>query len=211
MMGSQEAISIPVVYIETFVMTLVAFLIGYVGASLYGKLQSKKHRIAHTNEINRLNNNIKRLQNKLDTQADSTFKKDRMDEEFDHLQVRSKAFSNEVISEKLIPSKAIDKEKSKLINFERIGISKKEDSHELQQITGIGPYTEAKLNELGIFTFDQISRFTKEDIEVVTKLIKFFPDRIKNDQWVSKAKRLMGPDLNDSDTQKKMMIHNKTT
>ncbi|WP_396596688.1 hypothetical protein [Dokdonia sp. R86516] len=203
---SQDAISIPVAYLETFVMTLVAFLIGYIGSHLYSKIVLKKNLEAQNERINTLKETVNNLQDELDRKADGVFRKDRMDEEFDHIKVRSRAFSQEVISEKVV-----EKDYTDLINFERIGTAQASDKNELQKIIGIGPYTEAKLNELGIYTFDQISRLTKEDIEIITKLIKFFPDRIKNDRWVAKAIRLKEQLANDANDPKKKMKHKKTT
>ncbi|WP_051583901.1 hypothetical protein [Dokdonia sp. PRO95] len=203
---SQDAISIPVAYLETFVMTLVAFLIGYIGSHLYSKIVLKKSLEAQNERINTLKETVNSLQDELDRKADGVFRKDRMDEEFDHIKVRSRAFSQEVISEKLV-----EKDYTDLINFERIGTAQASDKNELQKIIGIGPYTEAKLNELGIYTFDQISRLTKEDIEIITKLIKFFPDRIKNDRWVAKAIRLKEQLADDANDSKKKMKYKKTT
>jgi len=60
----------------------------------------------------------------------------------------------------------------------------------LTLITGVGPFVEEKLNAIGIYTFDQISRFTNEDIKTVTKLIDFFPERMERDDWVGQAKNL---------------------
>ncbi len=206
MFVSQEAISIPVAYLETFIMTLVAFLIGYIGSNLYNKIILKKNLAAQSETIQNLKKTIINLEDELDRKGDGVFRKDRMDDEFDHLKVRNRAFSQEVISEKLV-----EKDYSDIINFDRIGTASVFDKNELQQIIGIGPYTEAKLNELGIYTFDQISRLTKEDIEIITKLIKFFPDRIKNDRWVAKAIRLKEQLLEDAQDPKKKMKHKKTT
>lgn len=206
MIISQEAISIPVVYIETFVMTLIAFLIGYTGAHLYNKSILKKNQVANDEIIKNLNEKIKILQEELEQKSDIVIRKDRMDEEFEHTHVRNRAFSEEVISEKVIHKNYND-----LINFNRIGTAAASEKNELQKIIGIGPYTEAKLNELGIYTFDQISRLTKEDIEIITKLIKFFPDRIKNDRWVAKAKRLKEQLLDESTDIKKKKRYEKTT
>lgn len=62
---------------------------------------------------------------------------------------------------------------------------------DLKQISGIGKVIEQKLNEIGIYTFEQISRFTEEDIEKVTQVISFFPGRILRDDWVGQAEKLM--------------------
>lgn len=209
MLVLQEAISIPIAYIETFVMTLVAFIIGYTGAQLSNKIKAKRKLQAHKDEVAKLSNKLNNLQDELDRKADGVFRKDRMDEEFEHLQIRNRAFSEDVLTEKLVKSDIKDP-----ISYERIGKATIEERNDLQKITGIGPYTEEKLNELGIYTFEQISRFNNEDILAVTKLIKFFPDRIKKDRWVAKAKLLTATaQLENANTEnpKKRIMNEKTT
>lgn len=58
---------------------------------------------------------------------------------------------------------------------------------DLKKINGIGPFIENKLNDIGIFTFEQISQLDEELIEQVTAAIEFFPGRIKRDDWVGQA------------------------
>ena len=77
------------------------------------------------------------------------------------------------------------------LNFEGFGIASEADKDDLKLIKGIGPFIEKKLNSIGIYTFSQISKFSKQDIEDVTELIKFFPGRIERDDWVKQAKKLM--------------------
>ncbi len=64
-------------------------------------------------------------------------------------------------------------------------INEKDD---LTKIKGIGPFIEKRLNMLGIYTFRQISEFTPETIEHISKAIEFFPKRIVRDNWVGQAK-----------------------
>lgn len=73
------------------------------------------------------------------------------------------------------------------LNFNRIGIGSFETKNNLQKIKGIGKSIEEKLNDIGIFTFKQISNFNSEDITKVTNLVKFFPGRIERDDWVGQA------------------------
>ena len=61
----------------------------------------------------------------------------------------------------------------------------------MTEIKGIGPFIEGKLNEIGIYTFEQVSKFDKDFIELVTDAIQFFPGRIKRDNWVGQAKKLL--------------------
>ncbi len=76
------------------------------------------------------------------------------------------------------------------LDFDRLGRGDAESKDDLKLITGVGPFVEDKLNSIGIFTFEQISRFTDEDIKKVTELTEFFPGRIERDDWVSQAKKL---------------------
>jgi len=64
------------------------------------------------------------------------------------------------------------------------------EKDDLTLIDGVGPFLEKKLNDAGVFTYDQISKWTPQDIQRVTKEIQFFEGRIEKDHWVSQARRL---------------------
>ena len=81
-------------------------------------------------------------------------------------------------------------ERKHMIDYSRIGTAKKEEKNDLKMISGIGPFIEEQLHSLDIYTFEQISRFTREDIAAVTEAIEFFPGRIERDEWVAQAKEL---------------------
>jgi len=83
------------------------------------------------------------------------------------------------------------KSKKHRIDFSAIGIAHEEDAQDLTQIHGIGTFIQEKLHFLGIYTFEQISRFTSKDIETVTDIIEFFPGRIERDKWVEQARELV--------------------
>ncbi|MEO1715363.1 MAG: helix-hairpin-helix domain-containing protein, partial [Bacteroidota bacterium] len=61
---------------------------------------------------------------------------------------------------------------------------------DFKKIDGIGPFLEAKLNELGFFTYEQLSLLDASMIEELTTAIEFFPGRIEKDNWVVQAYRL---------------------
>ncbi len=61
---------------------------------------------------------------------------------------------------------------------------------DLKVIKGIGPVIEKKLNEQGIYTFQQIAEFSAEEIEQVSEALEFFPGRIARDNWVGQAQEL---------------------
>jgi len=80
--------------------------------------------------------------------------------------------------------------KTKRIYYDRIGIAEKHEADDLTLIAGIGGWIQEKLNVLDIYTFKQISRFTSEDIELVTEAIEYFPGRIERDEWIPQALEL---------------------
>src|SRR5664280_42344 len=82
-------------------------------------------------------------------------------------------------------------ERKNRIYYDRIGTAKKEEADDLTIISGIGGWIQEKLNALDIFTFRQISNFTKEDIATVTEAIEYFPGRIERDEWILQARELI--------------------
>ena len=57
---------------------------------------------------------------------------------------------------------------------------------DLKKIRGIGPQNEARLNELGIWHFDQIAAWTPAEIEWVGDHLAF-PGRIEREDWLGQA------------------------
>jgi len=83
------------------------------------------------------------------------------------------------------------KSKAASIEFDRIGRGNASKRDDLKEIKGIGPFIEKKLNALGIYNFSQIANFNAEDGDKVNEAIEFFPGRVKRDNWVGQAKKLM--------------------
>jgi molybdopterin-containing oxidoreductase family membrane subunit len=61
---------------------------------------------------------------------------------------------------------------------------------DLKKISGVGPVMEQKLQQLGIFTFEQVSRMTNEDYDLLDDIIGEFPGRAKRDDWAGQASKL---------------------
>ncbi len=76
------------------------------------------------------------------------------------------------------------------IYFDRLGIAHKHEADNLTLIDGLGLWVEERLNTLGIYTFDQISKLTHKDIATITEVLEIIPDRIEKDNWVAQAKIL---------------------
>jgi predicted flap endonuclease-1-like 5' DNA nuclease/uncharacterized small protein (DUF1192 family) len=74
---------------------------------------------------------------------------------------------------------------------------------DLTEIKGIGSFLEKKLNSLGLFRFEQISKLTPNLIEKLTTAIEFFPGRIERDDWVGQAALLAKPTKTKTPTKTK--------
>lgn len=61
---------------------------------------------------------------------------------------------------------------------------------DLTRIDGVGAFLEKKLNDAGIYSYDQIANWDKTDIDRITRAIQFFEGRIEKDNWVGQARRL---------------------
>lgn len=106
-------------------------------------------------------------------------------------------FDQEILEEdygEMSPQERGERAKAKIgemlgTKIPRANISEKDD---LKKIEGIGPFIEAKLNDIGIFTFEQMSMLNEESISLITDAIQFFPGRIEKDDWVGQAASCMG-------------------
>src|SRR5690606_26308959 len=77
------------------------------------------------------------------------------------------------------------------LDLNYLGVGNEKTKDDLKRIEGIGPFIEKKLNSIGIFTFEQLSKLRENDIIAITELIEFFPGRIQRDQWKKKAEKHM--------------------
>ena len=61
---------------------------------------------------------------------------------------------------------------------------------DLQRIKGVGPAIERTLNDLGIFSFDQIAKISEYDINRIAERLKGFRSRIYREDWIGQARVL---------------------
>lgn len=59
----------------------------------------------------------------------------------------------------------------------------------LQEIWGVGPVLEKKMNEIGVFRFDQIAAWTSQDVSDFNDKLSF-SGRIERDEWLKQAAEL---------------------
>ena len=71
-----------------------------------------------------------------------------------------------------------------------------EDRDDLQQIKGVGPAIEKTLNELGIYSFNQIAKMSEYEIDRVAQRVKGFRSRIYRQNWIGQARDLHHQKIN---------------
>lgn len=79
--------------------------------------------------------------------------------------------------------------KKKLID--KIGAAPAGQRNDLKVIKGIGPKLEKMLNELGIYTYEQMSRLTNKEYELIDQLLGSFQGRGQRDHWAEQAQDLL--------------------
>jgi predicted flap endonuclease-1-like 5' DNA nuclease len=101
------------------------------------------------------------------------------------------------ILEKHLPNKDVDtdnKSKTKKAESAKVGIdesiSKSSNHDDLTQIKGVGPKLNGLLNDHGITRFEQIAAWKAADIKVIDESLSF-KGRIKREEWVKQAKKLV--------------------
>jgi len=62
-------------------------------------------------------------------------------------------------------------------------------ANDLKRISGVGPKIEGILNDLGIYRFDQIAKWTRENVEWVDDKLKF-KGRIDREGWIKQSVKL---------------------
>ena len=61
---------------------------------------------------------------------------------------------------------------------------------DLKKIKGIGPKMETTLNQIGIYTFAQVSKMTDKEYDLLDDITGSFPGRAQRDDWAGQAKKL---------------------
>lgn len=65
-----------------------------------------------------------------------------------------------------------------------------QQADDLKLISGVGPKMEEKLHEIGIYTFEQVSKMTDKEYDLLDSIIDEFPGRAKRDDWAGQAAKL---------------------
>jgi len=174
--------------LSIFLLMLSSFLIGYFSSYLLQKLKYKNLIARLKNEVNEalVQKNIR------DIDTLFTEIKPKIIEVVKNTQNEINNSATAINVAEKTRTNFVTYSQSKLkLDFDNFGFADITNKDDLTQIRGVGPYIEQKLNEIGIYNYDQISRFKESDIRVITELIDFFPGRIERDDWVGQAMALM--------------------
>ncbi len=68
--------------------------------------------------------------------------------------------------------------------------ARKSGADDLKLIKGVGPKLEKLLNKLGFFHFDQIAKWTSDEVNWVDENLEGFKGRVSRDNWVEQARTL---------------------
>ncbi|PHS64679.1 MAG: hypothetical protein COB12_07970 [Flavobacterium sp.] len=183
-------------YVGIFLLMLSTFLIGYFSPLLMEKSRNK----AIIKKLKRKIHNLKvqhnsAVKNKGINDIESIFTeiKPKILKVVHEAQEKIEEVKNnqQEIAERTRTSFVTYTKSKPELNFENFGEATKSNSDDLTKLNGIGPYIEQRLNDIGIYNYDQISRLTPDDIRKITELIDFFPGRIERDDWVGQAYALL--------------------
>jgi len=76
--------------------------------------------------------------------------------------------------------------------LERLGSFdiKTQQPDDLKKVKGIGPVMEKTLNQIGIYSFNQVSKMTKNEYDLLDSITGSFPGRAQRDDWAGQANKL---------------------
>ncbi|WPY98229.1 NrfD/PsrC family molybdoenzyme membrane anchor subunit [Christiangramia sp. OXR-203] len=66
----------------------------------------------------------------------------------------------------------------------------KQDADDLTRLKNVGPLLQQHLHQVGIYLFDQVSRLTEQDFELLDEVIENFPIQENRAGWVEQANKL---------------------
>ncbi|WP_142784258.1 50S ribosomal protein L21 [Changchengzhania lutea] len=72
-----------------------------------------------------------------------------------------------------------------------IGTATKAEADDLKEINGIGPAYEKRLNKVGIYTYEQISKLKAADRDELSGIDGVTREKIETEEWVKQAKALL--------------------
>jgi predicted flap endonuclease-1-like 5' DNA nuclease len=180
-----------IAYGPIFLLMLSTFVLGYVLATVFVKQESKKALTALRKEL-KSKNKEKSLRD-IETIFTEIRPKiiDIVKESQQQVVPVNTSITKPEIAKKAKSTYVSFKKQTPKLNQSVITSGQPDMPDDLTKIEGIGPYIEERLNNIGIYNYNQISKLEVSDIRIITELIEFFPGRIERDNWVKQANALM--------------------
>jgi len=96
------------------------------------------------------------------------------------------------VVEEITPVTEEDKELQTSSLLESVGSfdADTQKADDLKKVKGIGPVMEKTLNQIGIYTFAQVSKMTKKEYDLLDSITGSFPGRAERDDWAGQANKL---------------------
>ena len=73
----------------------------------------------------------------------------------------------------------------------KVGSADASTKDDLKKLSGVGPAFEKALNAIGIWSFEQISKMSKQEYDMMDGLTGKFPGKAEREDWAAQAKELM--------------------
>lgn len=89
---------------------------------------------------------------------------------------------------KATPKKKADPKANLIAKIGKASAAKKDD---LKKLKGVGPKLEGMLNDMGIYTYQQVSKMSKAEYDLVDSMLTSFKGRGERDDWAGQAKGLL--------------------
>ncbi len=156
-----------------FIAALIGFILGFIVAKATKKnVETKKNRATHSD---------KTLEEEIETIIDT------VSDETEEIEIPTADDTQNAVKALKELDNASDKESQQPEILDQPRNNQKDT---LTQIKGIGPKVEDKLNEAGIYHFEQIANWNEANIQWLEKNTTF-AHRAKKDLWVNQAKSLI--------------------
>ncbi|WP_417443104.1 NrfD/PsrC family molybdoenzyme membrane anchor subunit [Joostella sp.] len=98
----------------------------------------------------------------------------------------------EVSNETSTASVTIDAEKQAQLISALGAFNPEEDkADDLKKIDGVGPVMEQTLNQIGIYKYEQVSKMSEKEYNLLDSITGKFPGRAQRDDWAGQAKNLI--------------------
>ncbi len=84
------------------------------------------------------------------------------------------------------------RQRTKLLDFDRIGHASSREKDNLKQLKGMGPSLEKRFHAIGLYQFKQLASLNPFEEELLNILLELSAGKIQREKWVEQARQLAG-------------------